>query len=96
MDEQLVNDAVDRLAEEVLGCANRVAGTALSLPAGGDIALEAFAFDSLSLFAFILELERACGIQLDDAILNHDHLLSVRSTAALVASRRSGAMPLEG
>ena len=91
MEEQHVNGVEGQLVDEVLGCANKVAGTALSLPPGGDIALEAFAFDSLSLFAFILELERACGIQLDDAILNHEHLRSVRSTAALVASRRSGA-----
>jgi hypothetical protein len=77
----------DELANRVLECANRVAGTSLSLPQGGDVPLEAFCFDSLSLFAFILELEGTCGIKFDETLLNHEQVRSIRSTAAFIASR---------
>jgi acyl carrier protein len=74
------------LSLDVLACANKVARTSLSMPPDGDLSLEAFNFDSLSLFAFILELEQTCGIEFDDALLNHERLRSVRSAAALIAS----------
>ena len=57
------------------------------IAAGRRPPLEAFGFDSLSLFAFILELERTCGLKFDDTLLNHQQLRSVRSVAALIASR---------
>jgi hypothetical protein len=76
----------DELASRVLECANRVAGTSLALPPGGDVPLEAFHFDSLSLFACILELEGTCGIKFDETLLNHEQVRSIRSTAALIAS----------
>lgn len=75
------------LANRVLECANRVTGASLSLPPDGDLPLEAFRFDSLSLFAFILELERTCGLKFDNTLLIHQQLRSVRSVAALIASR---------
>ena len=78
-EQELVND--------VLSCANRVAGTSMCIPPEEDITLEAFHFDSLGLFAFILELEQTCGIEFDDAFINHERLRSIRSVAALVASR---------
>lgn len=77
----------DQLVNRVLECANRAAGTSFSLPPGGDFPLEAFHFDSLSLFAFILELERTCGIKFDETLLNHEQVRSIRSTAALIESR---------
>jgi hypothetical protein len=77
----------DEPVHRVLDCANRVAGTALSLPAeGGDIPLQAFGFDSLSVFAFVLELEATCGIKFDEALLLDDRVRSIRSIAALVSS----------
>ena len=72
------------LLSTVLDCANRIAGTSLRMPMDGDIPLEAFEFDSLSLLAFILELERACGIAFDDGLLDYERLHSIRSTAALI------------
>ena len=77
----------DQLVNRVLECANRVAGPSLSLPPGGDVPLEAFHFDSLSLFAFILELEGTCGIKFDETLINYDQVRSIRSTAALIESR---------
>jgi hypothetical protein len=77
----------DELMNRVLECANRVAGTSLSLAPSGDIPLENFRFDSLSLFAFILELERTCGIKFDEALLNQEQMRSIRSAAALIESR---------
>jgi acyl carrier protein len=74
------------LVHDVVACANKVAGTSLSVPRDGDLLLEAFNFDSLSLFAFILELEEKCGIKFDDALLNHERLRSIRSAAALIAA----------
>jgi acyl carrier protein len=74
------------LVQDVLACANKVAGTSLSVTLDGDLPLEAFNFDSLGLFAFILELEQKCGIAFDDALLNHERLRSVRSAAALIVS----------
>jgi acyl carrier protein len=76
------------LLTTVLDCANRVAGTSLRMPSDGDIPLEAFEFDSLSLLAFILELERACGIAFDDALLDYERLRSIRSTTALITLHR--------
>ena len=75
------------LVNNVLDCANRVAGTSVCMPPDGDVAFENFHFDSLGLFAFILELEHSCGIEFDDAFINHERLGSIRSVAALVASR---------
>jgi len=75
------------LVDDVLSCANKVAGTSKCMPPEEDITLEAFHFDSLGLFAFILELEQTCGIEFDDAFINHERLRSIRSVAALVASR---------
>jgi acyl carrier protein len=84
-------DEMDDLVDRVLDCANRVSGTALSLPPDGDLPLEAFGFDSLSAFAFILELEATCGFEFDDALLDPQVGRSVRSVAALIASdSRSG------
>jgi hypothetical protein len=74
----------EELVSIVLDCANRVAGTSLRMPLEGDIPLEAFGFDSLSLLAFILELERTCGIAFDDALLDYERLHSIRSTTALI------------
>jgi acyl carrier protein len=76
----------DNLTALVLDSANRVAGTNLSLPPDGDLPVEAFGFDSLSFFAFILDLERSCGIKFDDTLLNQEHLHSIRSAAALMQS----------
>jgi acyl carrier protein len=76
----------ETLPTRVLACANRVAGTTLSLPPDGDLPIEAFGFDSLTLFAFILELERTCGIKFDDALLNHQQFSSIRTTSALIES----------
>jgi acyl carrier protein len=80
--------ATAELEQRVLECANKAAGTALTLRAGEDIALEAFHFDSLSLFAFMIELENACAIEFDDSLTHQEHLRSVRSTADFIASRR--------
>lgn len=93
----------EALVGRVLACANEVAGMALTMPPDGDVLLEAFEFDSLSLFAFILELERATGVQFDEVFLHHEHLHSVRSTAAVIASLQEahaahvapGAVPAE-
>jgi acyl carrier protein len=74
------------LIKDVLDCANRVAETSLCMPPEGDIDFKAFQFDSLSLFAFLLELERTCGINFDDALANHENFRSVRSAAAFIAS----------
>jgi hypothetical protein len=79
-------DTMDDLVDRVLGCANRVSGTALSLPLDGDLPLEAFGFDSLSAFAFLLELEATCGFEFDDALLDPQVGRSVRSVAGLIAS----------
>jgi Phosphopantetheine attachment site len=74
----------DDLLNRVLECANRAAGKSFSLPPGGDLPLEAFEFDSLSLFAFLLELERKCGMKFDETIINLDGFRTIRSAAALV------------
>jgi acyl carrier protein len=79
----------DELLSRVLQCANRVTGKALSLPPDGDVPLDAFAFDSLSLFVFLLELEHSCGMKFDETLLAHDQLRSIRSAAALIESRAS-------
>lgn len=79
-------DTSEKLVQEVLACANSVAGTAQALSPDGDLAIEAFEFDSLSLFAFIMELERVIGVPFDDVMLNHEQLQSIRSTAAVAAA----------
>jgi acyl carrier protein len=81
----------DELVNKVLLCANRAAGTSLCLPSDGDVPLEAFEFDSLSLFSFLLELERVCGMKFDEALLGDEQLHSIRSTAALIRDRNSPA-----
>jgi acyl carrier protein len=80
----------EELTHRVLDCANRIAQKSLELPPDGDLPLGAFGFDSLSLFGFILELEQNCGIRFDDALLHLEHLASIRSTAALIASQGKG------
>jgi acyl carrier protein len=85
----------EELAARVLDCANRIANTSLRLPPDGDLALGAFGFDSLSLFGFLLELERTCGIKFDDALLHQEHLRSVRSAAALIAAHAGPGGPAE-
>jgi hypothetical protein len=80
------------LAECVLDCANRITNKSLKLPPDGDLPLEAFRFDSLSLFAYILELERTCGIKFDNILLAQEQLGSIRSTAALLAQTGAGNM----
>jgi acyl carrier protein len=75
------------LTQQVLACANRVAGTRLSLASDEDIPLEAFHLDSLTLFAFIVELEKESGIDFDDAVQNYERLRTVRSTAEFIAQR---------
>jgi acyl carrier protein len=79
----------EELLDQVLQCANRAAGTSLVLPRDDDISLEAFRFDSLSLFAFLLELERTCGMKFDETPLNQEQLRSIRSTAALIKIRNT-------
>lgn len=79
-----MNEGSEDLVNRVLQCANRAAGTSLSLPPGGDLPLSAFELDSLSLFAFLLELERKCGMKFDERILTHDQFRSIRSAAALI------------
>lgn len=76
---------VDGLVYQVLWCANRVAGTELRMPDDGDLALDAFGFDSLSAFAFMLELEETCGLAFDEALLEPGRLVSLRSVAVLIA-----------
>jgi len=83
----------EELLDQVLQCANRAAGTSLALPPGGDLPLEEFRFDSLSLFAFLLELERKCGMKFDETLLNHERLRSIRSAVALIERRGLPASP---
>ncbi len=66
----------------------------VAIPVNGDVDLQDFGFDSLTLFAFILELERTCGIKFDDVLLHHEELGTIRSTAALVARCRESSSPL--
>ena len=75
---------VEEIAVKVLEAANKAAGTSLSIGAGADIPIDDFRLDSLSLFAFMAELESSCAIRLDDAIGNYDQLRSVRSTARAI------------
>ena len=75
------------LLNRVLQCANQAAGTSLSLPPDGDLPFETFQMDSMSLFVFLLELERNCGMKFDETLLNHQQFRSIRSAAALIQSR---------
>src|SRR6516225_9678652 len=77
----------DQLLNSVLQCANRAAGTTLSLSPDCDMPIEAFAFDSLSLFVFLLELERVTGMKFDETLLAHEGLGSIQSVAALIRDR---------
>jgi len=72
------------LVDRVLECANRVAGTMFWLPPGGDLPLKEFGFDSLSAFAFVLELESQFGLAFDESNLDIEELHSIRSVAAVV------------
>jgi acyl carrier protein len=81
----------EELLNQVLQCANRAAGTSLILPHDDDIPLEAFRFDSLSLFSFLLELERTCGMKFDETLLNQEQLHSIRSAVVLIKSRTTSA-----
>ena len=76
------------LISRVLACANKAAGTALTLDPEGDLPLETFRLDSLSLFAFMVEVENTCGIDFDEVLQNPEHLRTIRSTAAFIAARR--------
>ena len=82
---------MDELTTRVLACANKVAGKSLAMPEGEDLSLEAFQFDSLSIFAFMVELENEFGVSIDEALMNDEELRTVRSTAAFVASQQGGA-----
>ena len=77
-------DVSEDLLKRVLQCANQAAGTSFTLPPDGDLPLEAFQLDSLSLFAFLLELERKCGMKFDETILDDEQFHSIRSAAALI------------
>lgn len=81
---------MDELTSRVLACANKVAGKSLAMPDGEDLSLETFQFDSLSIFAFMVELENEFGVSIDEALFNDQELRTVRSTAAFVASRQGG------
>lgn len=72
----------------ILGCANKAAGTNLTLASDGDLPLAAFQFDSLSLFAFMVEVENTCGIAFDEVLANQDHLGTIGTTAAFIAASR--------
>ena len=76
------------LISRVLACANKAAGTTLTLASAEDLPLQAFRLDSLSLFAFMVEVENTCGIDFDEVLQNPDHLRTIRSTAAFIAARR--------
>jgi len=75
------------MTKRVLDCANKVAGTSLKVEVDRDVELAAFNFDSLSVFAFLVELETSCGIEFDDALLNHEQLRTVGSTVDLIQAR---------
>ena len=77
---------VEEIVVRVLDAANKAAGTSLSIRVGGDIPIDDFHLDSLSLFAFMVELESSCAISLDDALESYDQLQSVRSTARAIHS----------
>lgn len=77
------------LASRVLECANRVARTTVTMSPEEDIPFTAFQLDSLSFFAFLLEVEKACAFNFDDALDNQEQLRSVRSTAAFIAACQS-------
>ncbi len=79
--------------EQVLACANSIARTNFSMGPGEDIPLEEFHLDSLSLFAFLVEVEKTFGIDFDESLLNIDNLPTIRTTAAFISSRLDGARP---
>jgi acyl carrier protein len=76
---------MDELTPRVLKCANKVSGKSLTMPDGDDLALESFGFDSLSTFAFMIELENEFGVSLDETLFGGEDLRTVRSAAALIA-----------
>ena len=75
------------VTDRVLACANSIARTTFSMNPGEDIPLEAFRLDSLSLFAFLVEVEKSFGIDFDEALLNIEDLPTIRTTASFIASR---------
>jgi len=75
------------VTERLLACANSIARTNFSMGPGEDIPLEAFQLDSLSLFAFLVEVEKSFGIDFDEALLNIENLPTIRTTAAFIASK---------
>ena len=77
------------LVTRVLACANKAAGTSLTLGPDRDIPLQAFHLDSLSFFAFMVEVEKTCKIDFDEVLQNPDRLLTIRSTAEFIASRHT-------
>jgi len=81
---------MEALMSRVLACANKVSGKMLVLPEGSDLPLEAFQFDSLSIFAFMVELENEFGVSIDEALMNDTELRTLQSTASFVASRLAG------
>ena len=81
---------MDEWTSRVLECANRVAGKSLAMAEGQDISLQDFQFDSLSIFAFMVELENQFGVSIDEALFNEGELRTIRTAAAFVASRQSG------
>jgi acyl carrier protein len=77
----------EAVTQRVLACVNSIARTNFSLGPGEDISLEAFQLDSLSLFAFLVEVEKSFGIDFDEALLNIDNLPTIRTTAAFIVSK---------
>lgn len=63
------------------------------LASDGDVSLSAFGFDLLSLFAFLVELERACGMKFDETLLGDEQLRTIRSMASLIRQRDPFARP---
>ena len=81
---------MDELTELVLKCANKVSGKSLPMTDCEDLTLQQFQFDSLSTFAFMIELENEFGVTLDETLFGGDEMKSIRSTAALIAKANSG------
>ena len=82
-------DPGDILVDRVLECANRAAGTTLSLQPGGDLPLKAFGFGSLTSFAFMLELENLFGLVFDENNLDVEELHNIQSVAAVVLASQT-------
>ena len=76
---------MEELKSRVLRCANKVSGKSLSIPDHQDLPLEAFHFDSLSTFAFMIELENEFGVSLDETLFAGEEMKTVGSTASMIA-----------